>query len=57
MSSLPQIDAFAQAIRGGAIPPSCGRDGYVDMAIIEAIYSAAQTGIPQAVKLRCDGET
>ena len=52
----PQIEAFSQAIRGGAIPPSCGRDGYVDMAIIEAIYSAAQTGVPQAVKLHCDGE-
>jgi predicted dehydrogenase len=53
----PQIDAFAQAIRGGAIPPSCGRDGYVDMAIIEAIYRAARTGIPQAVELHGNGET
>jgi predicted dehydrogenase len=53
----PQMDAFAQAIRGGPIPPSCGRDGYVDMAIIEAIYAAAQAGIPQAVKLHCNGGT
>jgi predicted dehydrogenase len=48
----PQIDAFSQAVRGGPRPPSCGRDGYVDMAIIEAIYVAAQAGIPQAVKLQ-----
>ena len=53
----PQIDAFSQAIRGGPIPPSCGRDGYVDMAVIEAIYGGAQAGIPQAVKLHCNVET
>jgi predicted dehydrogenase len=53
----PQIEAFSQAIRGGPIPPSGGRDGYVDMAIIEAIYGAAQAGIPQAVKLHCNVET
>jgi hypothetical protein len=53
----PQIDAFSQAIQGGPIPPSCGRDGYVDMAVIEAIYGGAQAGIPQAVKLHCNVET
>jgi predicted dehydrogenase len=53
----PQIEAFSQAIRGGPRPPSCGRDGYVDMAIIEAIYSAAQTGVAQPVKLQCKVET
>jgi predicted dehydrogenase len=53
----PQIEAFSRAIRGGPIPPSCGTDGCVDMAIIEAIYGAAQAGIPQAVKLHCNGET
>ena len=47
----PQIDAFAQAIRGGPAPPSCGADGYVDMAIIDAIYHSAQTGIPQPVEV------
>jgi predicted dehydrogenase len=52
----PQIDAFSQAVRGGPRPPSCGRDGYVDMAIIEAIYGAAQAGIPQAVKLQGDAK-
>jgi predicted dehydrogenase len=52
----PQIESFSQAIRGGPIPPSCGTDGYVDMAIIEAVYGAAQTGIPQAVKLHRNGE-
>jgi len=52
----PQIDAFSQAIRGGPRPPSCGRDGYVDMAIIEAIYGAAQAGMPQAVKLQGDAK-
>jgi predicted dehydrogenase len=52
----PQIDAFSQAVRGGPRPPSCGRDGYIDMAIIEAIYAAAQAGIPQAVKLQGDAK-
>jgi predicted dehydrogenase len=47
----PQIDAFAQAVRGGALPPSSGFDGYVDMAIIDAIYRSAQAGVPQAVEL------
>ncbi len=53
----PQIEALSQTTRGGPIPPSSGTDGCVDMAIIEAIYGAAQAGIPQAVKLRCNGET
>jgi predicted dehydrogenase len=53
----PQIEAFSQAIRGGPVPPSYGTDGYVNMAIIEAIYGAAQAGIPQAVKLHCNVET
>jgi predicted dehydrogenase len=52
----PQIDAFSQAVRGGPRPPSCGRDGYVDMAIIEAIYGAAQSGILQAVNLQGDAK-
>ena len=47
----PQIDAFSLAIRGGPLPPSCGADGYVDMAIIDAIYRSAQAGVPQAVTL------
>ncbi len=47
----PQIDAFSQAIRGGPVPPSCGADGYVDMAIIDAIYRSAQAGVPQPVEL------
>ena len=47
----PQIDALSQAIRGGPLPPSCGADGYVDMAIIDALYRAAESGIPQAVEL------
>ena len=47
----PQIDAFSQAIRGGPLPPSCGADGYVDMAIIDALYRSAQSGVPQAVEL------
>lgn len=50
----PQIEAFSRAIRGGIVPPSCGADGYVDMAIIDAIYRSAETGIPQAIKL--DGD-
>jgi predicted dehydrogenase len=53
----PQIEAFSQAIRGGPIPPSCGTDGYVDLAILEAIYGAAQAGVPHAVKLDCNLET
>jgi len=52
----PQIDAFSHAIRGGPLPSSCGVDGYVDMAIIEAIYGAAEAGIPQAVKLHYSTE-
>jgi predicted dehydrogenase len=52
----PQIDAFSQAVRGGPRPLSCGRDGYLDMAIMEAIYGAAQAGIPQAVKLQGDAK-
>jgi predicted dehydrogenase len=47
----PQIDAFSLAIRGGPLPLSCGADGYVDMAIIDAIYRSAQAGVPQAVNL------
>lgn len=47
----PQIEAFSQAIRGGPLPPSCGVDGYLDMAIIEAIYRSAAAGAPQAVEL------
>ena len=47
----PQIDAFSRAIRGGPLPPSCGADGYVDMAIIDALYRSAQTGVPQPVEL------
>jgi predicted dehydrogenase len=47
----PQIDALSQAIRGGPLPPSCGADGYVDMAIIDALYRSAQAGVPQAVEL------
>ena len=49
----PQISAFSQAIRGGKLPPSGGAEGYVDMAIIEAIYRSADAGIPQAVELSC----
>jgi predicted dehydrogenase len=48
----PQIAAFAQAIRGGPIPPSCGADGYVDMAIIDALYRSAESGVTQTVELR-----
>jgi predicted dehydrogenase len=40
----PQIDAFAQAIRGGPLPPSCGRDGYIDLAIIDYLYRSAEAG-------------
>jgi predicted dehydrogenase len=47
----PQIEAFAGAIRGGRLPSSCGKDGYIDMAIIEAIYRAAATGGNQVVNL------
>jgi predicted dehydrogenase len=47
----PQIDAFSQAIRGGPVPSSCGADGYVDMAIIDAVYRSAQAGVPQPVEL------
>jgi predicted dehydrogenase len=50
----PQIAAFSQAIRGGPRPPSCGKDGYIDMAIIEAIYGAAQAGTAREVKLQSD---
>jgi predicted dehydrogenase len=49
----PQIETFARAIRGGPLPPSCGADGYIDMAIIEALYHSAEAGIPEAVELRC----
>ncbi len=45
----PQIEAFARAIRGGSLPSSCGADGYVDMVIIDAIYSAAAAGVAQAI--------
>jgi predicted dehydrogenase len=47
----PQIEAFSRAIRGGPLPPSCGVDGYLDMAIIEAIYRSAAAGAPHAVEL------
>jgi predicted dehydrogenase len=47
----PQIDAFSQAIRGGPLPPSCGADGYVDMAIIDALYRSARAGVPRAVEV------
>jgi predicted dehydrogenase len=47
----PQIEAFSLAIRGGPLPPSCGVDGYIDMAIIEALYRSATTGVPQDVKV------
>jgi predicted dehydrogenase len=47
------LSAFSQAIRGGKLPPSGGAEGYVDMAIIEAIYRSADAGIPQAVELSC----
>jgi predicted dehydrogenase len=47
----PQIEAFSLAIRGGPLPPSCGADGYIDMAIIEALYRSATTGAPQDVKV------
>jgi len=47
----PQIEAFSLAIRGGPPPPSCGVDGYIDMAIIEALYLSATTGAPQDVKV------
>jgi len=49
----PQIDAFSQAIRGGTLPPSGGAEGYVDMAIIDAIYRSANAGTPQTVELGC----
>jgi predicted dehydrogenase len=49
----PQIEAFCQAIRGGKLPPSGGAEGYVDMAIIEAIYRSANAGTPQPVELGC----
>ena len=47
-----QIEAFARAIRGGPLPSSCGSDGYIDMAIIEAIYKAAATGGSQPVQIK-----
>jgi predicted dehydrogenase len=47
----PQIEAFSLAIRGGPLPPSCGVDGYIDMAIIEALYLSATPGAPQDVKV------
>jgi predicted dehydrogenase len=53
----PQIDAFSLGIRGGNLPPSCGAEGYVDMAIIQAIYGSAETGLPQAVELRSSART
>lgn len=42
---------FSLAIRGGPLPPSCGVDGYIDMATIEALYRSATTGVPQDVKV------
>src|SRR5271154_4691327 len=48
----PQIEAFSQAIRGGPIPPSCGRDGYVDMRSLK--LSTAQ---PKPVFLRQSNST
>ncbi len=53
----PQIDAFSRAIRGGPLPHSCGADGYIDMAIIDALYRAAASGIPQAVELHYNAGT
>jgi predicted dehydrogenase len=47
----PQIEAFSLAIRGGPLPPSCGADGYIDMAIIEALYRSATTGVPEPVEV------
>jgi predicted dehydrogenase len=47
----PQIEAFSQAIRGGTLPPSGGAEGYVDMAIVDAIYRSARVGSSQAVEL------
>jgi predicted dehydrogenase len=47
----PQIEALARAIRDGSLIPSGGAEGYIDMAIIEAIYRAAKVGIPQEVEL------
>lgn len=47
----PQIEAFSRAIRGGPIPPSGGAEGYIDMAIISALYRSAEAGVPQAVEL------
>jgi len=46
----PQIEAFSRAIRGGALPPSGGAEGYIDMAIIEALYRSAEAGVPQVVE-------
>jgi hypothetical protein len=48
----PQIDAFSQAIRGDFFPPPAGRMA-ISMAIVEAIYGAAEAGITQAVRLHC----
>jgi predicted dehydrogenase len=49
----PQIDSLSRAIRGGPVPPSCGADGYIDMAIIDALYRSAESGVTQAVELHC----
>jgi hypothetical protein len=51
MQRAKQIEALSLAIRGGPLPPSCGVDGYIDMAIIEALYRSATTGIPQDVEV------
>jgi predicted dehydrogenase len=37
-------------IRGGPLPPSGGAEGYIDMAIIEALYRSAEAGVPQGVE-------
>jgi predicted dehydrogenase len=49
----PQIDAFSLAIRGGKPAPSGGADGYIDMAIVDAIYRSANAGTSQTVELGC----
>ena len=45
-----QIGVFPGHSRRTA-SPSCGADGYIDMAIIDALYRSAPTGVPQDVKL------
>ncbi len=39
-----EMDAFAEAIRGGRMPLTPGEEGLADMRLIEAIYQAAAGG-------------